>query len=145
MLTDREEKEHRLIRKRERERLRITQGDAYVSENDSEDEKDADEDDDDDYDSEQSEYDSEVRSEMQDAAVSELRSVAAGSTMTKRRRNRTSSHMSEVEITHRFNPLRYLAMNLKSQNETMTKPMPPRTAADDTPPSSTQGKAQATF
>ena len=100
--------------------------------------------DDDDYDDEESEYDSEVRSEMQDVAVSELKSIAAGSTMTKRRRNRTSSHMSDIEIHHRFNPLRFLAMHLKSQNDTMMKPMPPHTANDNTPPSS-KGKPLANY
>jgi len=57
MLTDREEKEHRELRRRERERLRLIKGDDYVSDHDSEDIK---EDEEDDYDEEtNSEYDSE--------------------------------------------------------------------------------------
>ena len=61
MLTDREERDHRLMRKRDRERKRLAQGDAYVSDDDSEDVKEEDEDD---YDDETSEYDSEARSEL---------------------------------------------------------------------------------
>jgi len=57
MLTDREEKEHRELRRRERERLRLIKGDDYVSDHDSENFK---EDEEDDYDDEtDSEYDSE--------------------------------------------------------------------------------------
>ena len=57
MLTDREEKEHRDLRRRERERQRLIKGDDYVSDHDSEDVKEEDEED---YDDEtDSDYDSE--------------------------------------------------------------------------------------
>ena len=70
MLTDREEREHRDLRRRERERDRLKMGDDYVSDGDSEDKPEEEEEDDDETDSE---YDSEeAGSEMQDAAVSEL-------------------------------------------------------------------------
>ena len=58
MLTDREEKEHRMLRRRERERQRLIKGDDYVSDHDSEDAKDEEEEEDS-YDDEDSEYDSE--------------------------------------------------------------------------------------
>ena len=59
MLAEREDKEHRELRRRERERKRLEQGDNYVSENDSLDEHDEmDEDDEED----DSEYDSEAES-----------------------------------------------------------------------------------
>jgi len=40
MLTDREEREHRDLRRRERERQRLIKGDDYVSDHESEGEKD---------------------------------------------------------------------------------------------------------
>ena len=55
MLAEREDKEHRELRRRERERKRLEQGDNYISENDSldeNDEEDEDDEDDSDYDSE---------------------------------------------------------------------------------------------
>ena len=119
MLTDREEKEHRDLRRRERERQRLIKGDDYVSDHDSE---DVPEEDDDDYDSESSEYDSENQSELQDAAVSDLVGMDGRSSVMRRGKKGTSSRVSDgMDIQHRFNALRYLAMNLKSQNETMTK------------------------
>ncbi len=129
MLTDREEKEHRDLRRRERERQRLIKGDDYQSDHDSEDAKDEEEED---YDDEtDSEYDSENQSELQDAAVSEL--IVDGKSSVMRKKKGASSRMSDgMEIQHRFNALRFLAMNLKSQNETMK----PRTAGNETPTSS---------
>ncbi len=130
MLTDREEKEHRDLRRRERERQRLIKGDDYQSDHDSEDAKVEEEDED--YDDEtDSEYDSENQSELQDAAVSEL--IVDGKSSVMRKKKGASSRMSDgMEIQHRFNALRFLAMNLKSQNETMK----PRTAGNETPTSS---------
>merc|ERR1712060_105092 len=58
MLAEREDKEHRELRRRERERKRLEQGDHYISENDS---LDAEEEEDDDEELD-SEYDSEAES-----------------------------------------------------------------------------------
>ena len=94
MLTDREEKEHRMLRRRERERKRLQEGDAYVSDNDSED-ANAD-DDEEDYDDETEEYDSEAQSEMQDAAVSDLVGGIDGrSSVMRKKKNGTSSKVSD--------------------------------------------------
>ena len=62
MLTDREEKEHRELRRRERERQKLIKGDDYVSDAESEEVKDEEEDDLDDETDE--EYDSENESEL---------------------------------------------------------------------------------
>ena len=143
MLTDREEKEHRNLRRRERERQRLIKGDDYVSDHDSEDAKEEEEED---YDDETSEYDSENQSELQDnAAVSDLVPGMDGrSSVMRKKKHGTSSRVSDgMDIQHRFNALRFLAMNLKSQNDTMK----PRTANAETPNSS-QGRvrlAGATF
>ena len=102
-----------------------------------------------DYDDEtEEEYDSENESELHDVAVSELPGGNDGkSTITRRTKKKgASSRMSDgMDIQYRFNALRFLAMNLKSQNETMK----PRTAGGgDTPPSSTgigNMKGGATF
>ena len=60
MLTDREEKEHRDLRRKQRERQRLIKGDDYVSDNESENDKTEEEDE---YDDEtDSEYDSEAQS-----------------------------------------------------------------------------------
>ena len=134
MLTDREEKEHRQLRRRERERKRLQEGDAYASDNDSEDWKDDAEDDD--FDDETSEYGSEAQSEMLDGAagVSDIVGADGRSSVQTKKRKGTSSKVSDgMDIQHRFNALRFLAMNMKSQNGTMK----PRTA--DTPGSS-QGR-----
>ena len=138
MLTDREERDHRDMRKRDRERRRLSNGDDYVSDDDSEDLKEEDEDD---YDDETSEYDSEVRSEMQDVAVSELKTVDGRSSVAHRRKRGTNSNVDDMDLHHRFNPLRFLALNLKSQNETMK----PRTANAADTPASAQQRAGATF
>ena len=141
MLTDREEKEHRDLRRRERERQRLIKGDDYQSDHDSEDAKDEEEDD---YDDEtDSEYDSENQSELQDAAVSDLVGVDGKSSVMRKKKGASSRMSDGMDIQHRFNALRFLAMNLKSQNETMK----PRTAGTETPTSS-QGRvkvAGATF
>ena len=127
------------MRKRERERQRLIQGDDYPSDDDSEDVKEEEEDD---YDDETSEYDSEDRSELQDAAVSELKTVDGRSSVARRRKRGTNSNVEDMDLHHRFNPLRFLAMSLKSQNETMMKP---RTANAVETPSSAKNIAGATF
>ena len=136
MLTDRDEKERRDLRRRDRERQRLIKGDDYVSDCESEGDK---EEEPDEYDDEtDSEYDSENQSELQDGAVSELHgnTVGDGKSSVMRKKKGASSRLSDgMEIQHRFNALRFLAMNLKSQNETMK----PRTAANnggETPTSS---------
>ena len=92
MLTDREEKEHRDLRRRERERQRLIKGDDYQSDHDSEDAKDEEEDD---YDDEtDSEYDSENQSELQDAAVSDLVGVDGKSSVMRKKKG-ASSRMSD--------------------------------------------------
>ena len=115
-----------------------------MSDHDSEDAKEEEEED---YDDETSEYDSENQSELQDAAaVSDLvgGGVDGRSSVMRKKKNGTSSRVSDgMDIQHRFNALRFLALNLKSQNETMK----PRTANAETPNSS-QGRvrlAGATF
>merc|ERR1712060_62519 len=136
MLTDREEREHRALRRRERERDRLKMGDDYQSDNESEDVKEEEED----YDSEDSEYDSEANASELNEAVSDLvggglQAIGDGKSSIMRKRNRGTSRVShDLEIQHRFNALRFLAMNLKSQNETLK----PRTAngGRDTPTSS---------
>ena len=147
MLTDREEKEHRELRRRERERQKLIQGDDYVDDAESEEEKDEEEPD---YDDEtEEEYDSENQSELQDVAVSELPGGGndGKSTITRRTKKKgASSRMSDgMDIQYRFNALRFLAMNLKSQNETMK----PRTAQGGESPHSSTGignmKGGATF
>ena len=89
---------------------------------------------------------------MQDAAVSDLvggglGAIGDGKSSIMRKRNRGTSRVShDLEIQHRFNALRFLAMNLKSQNETLK----PRTANGEgraTPTSSNamRNAAGATF
>ena len=69
------------------------------------------------------------------------------STITRRTKKKgASSRMSDgMDIQYRFNALRFLAMNLKSQNETMK----PRTAQGGESPHSSTGiggmKGGATF
>merc|ERR1712060_223856 len=90
MLTDREEREHRDLRRRERERDRLKMGDDYVSDNDSEDKPEEEEDDDE----TDSEYDSEeAGSEMQDAAVSELYQGDGKSSVMKHKKKGTNSRL----------------------------------------------------
>ena len=115
MLTDREEKEHRELRRRERERERLAKGDYYISDGNSDEDKKEEEEDD--YDDESdSEYDSENQSELQDAAVSELHGFGDGkSSVMRKKKKGASSRMSDgMDIQYRFNALRFLAMNLKS-------------------------------
>ena len=115
MLTDREEQLHRDLRRRERERQRLIKGDDYVSDEES-DQDATKEEEEDDYDDEtDSEYDSENQSELQDAAVSDLMGVDGKSSVMRKKKNGASSRMSDgMDIQHRFNALRFLAMNLKS-------------------------------
>lgn len=112
MLTDREEKEHRELRRRERERQKLIKGDDYQSDAESEEAKVEEEEDD--YDDETEEDDSEAEeSELQDVPSPGLQHLDAKSTRTKKRG--ASSRMSDgMDIQHRFNALRFLAMNLKS-------------------------------
>ena len=57
-----------------------------------------------------------------------------GKSATMRKKRGTSSRLSDgLDIAHQFNALRFLAMNLKSQNDTMLP------AGASTPPS-TKGK-----
>lgn len=121
MLTDREEKEHRELRRRERERRRLEEGDAYQSEDESAIEEEAE-------DSYDSESDEDLESDENGAGRSDLdQSMADGgdprsSTMRQTKGKRgTSSRLSDglTDVSLRFNALRFLAMNLKSQNETM--------------------------
>ena len=92
MLTDREEKEHRELRRRERERQKLIKGDDYLSDAESEEAKVEEEDDD--YDSEDEEDDSEAEeSELQDVPSPGLAGFDAKSTRTKKRG--ASSRMSD--------------------------------------------------
>ena len=71
MLNERAEREHRNMRKNLKERLRLVQGDDYVSDEESDYDK---EQDDDDYDDEtDSEYDSEVQSVSASKAAANAR------------------------------------------------------------------------
>ena len=148
MLTDREVKEKRELRRRTRERQRLEKGDDYLSDAHSDDaEVQEEEDYDDETDSE--EYDSEANeSELQDAAVSELGGGIGGQSivsLTKKKRRGASSRMSDgMDIQYRFNALRFLAMNLKSQNETMKPPGAVNGGASP-PSSSGKGIPAATF
>ena len=144
MLTDREVKEKRELRRRTRERQRLEKGDDYQSDAHSDEGiEEQEEDYDDETDSE--EYDSEANeSELQDAAVSELggglggQSIVSLTKSLKKKRRGASSRMSDgMDIQYRFNALRFLAMNLKSQNETMK---PPGTANGGASPPSSSGK-----
>ena len=57
-----------------------------------------------------------------------------------RKKRGTSSRMSnEGDIAMAFNPLRFLAMNLKSQNDTLMDKA--RTAGNNTPPSTSGANA----
>ena len=117
MLTDREEKEHRELRRRERERRRLEEGDAYQSE----DESAIEEENEDSYDSETEEdLESEMnRSELEQSEMAATGGDPRSSTMRQKKRG-TSSRLSDgMDVSLRFNALRFLAMNLKSQNETM--------------------------
>ena len=134
MLTEREAKEHREKSKRDRERKRLMLGDLYEDQGESEDDKVEEEDSDEETDSE---YDSENQSEQQDVlGVTDLISPLGAASTMSRRRKRIDSRISD-EIQHRFNALRFLALNLKSQNETLK----PETAfkGGETPPSHQKG------
>ena len=53
---------------------------------------------------------------------------------TLKKKRGTSSRLSDgLDIVHRFNALRFLAMNLKSQNDSMGVPM--KSEGANTPPS----------
>jgi len=126
MLAEREDKEHRELRRRERERKRLEQGDNYVSDDDSLDENEEDEDDEDD-----SDYDSEAESAAQESDIMGG-GIEPASAVTRKKRG-THSRLSEgSDIALRFNALRYLALNLKSQNDSMG--VPDRAQEQNTPP-----------
>ena len=73
---------------------------------------------------------------MQDAAVSDL--IDGKSSVMRKKKGASSRISADMEIQHRFNALRFLAMNLKSQNETMK----PRTANGNETPKSIKGHLQ---
>ena len=93
MLTDRDEKERRDLRRRDRERQRLIKGDDYVSDRESEGDKDEEPSSDSETDSE---YDSENQSELQDGAVSELHNtVGDGKSSVMRKKKGASSKLSD--------------------------------------------------
>ena len=55
-------------------------------------------------------------------AVSELHAFDGNRSHKKRRGGASSRRSNGMDIEHRFNALRFLAMNLKSSNDSMTKP-----------------------
>ena len=120
MLAEREERERKALRKRERERDRLADGDAVISEEEESEEEPL---------SDWSASSSEP--EESDGAVSEFRQTgqdltggqkvpgtpSIAGTMTRKARSKASND----DYALRFNALRFLALTLKSCNETMDK------------------------
>ena len=120
MLAEREERERKQLRKRDRERQRLADGDAHISEeSDSEQEPLSDWS----ASSSQEENDSELG--VQDFQGAPHERGGATPSVTKDGRSmfkKTHSKISDLnDLGMRFNALRFLAMSLKSQNDTMGK------------------------
>ena len=127
MLAEREERERKDLRKRIRERNQLADGDAIISEEEDEEEQEQLSD----WSAEESE-----EAENSDNVVSDFnvtandnggnlkmpqtpgQSAAGGRSMGKRAFSKASDLADQAM---RFNALRFLAMNLKSQNESLNK------------------------
>ena len=122
MLDEREQKERRDLRRRKRERKRVEEGDHYISDEESEEEQPEES-----YDSEEEYDESESVSTnhklfwsylMQ--SVEQSMDGGADSRGHAKKSRMAKSHYSDgFDMATRFNALRFLAMSLKSQNNTM--------------------------
>ena len=108
MLADREFRERREKRRRDKERQRLAEGDAFESGDDSlaptEEESDEDS------------YGSTSDDEAASHSDPPVQNEGDGSDYlmyTKKSRTKLSSKLSDWDISHRFNALRFLAFNLK--------------------------------
>jgi len=122
MLAAREVRERQALRKRERERDRLADGDAIISEDE---EEEAEELSDWSASSEEPNDNDDVVSDFNVTAGDGLRIPGTPSLSAFDRRSlarKTFSKASDLQdLSMRFNALRFLAMNLKSQNDTLRK------------------------
>ena len=126
MLAEREERERKAVRKRNRERKRLLNGDAEISEESEEPEEElSDWSASDSYDEQ---CDVDVVSDFQVTAGGEGGQVKAATpsisgidARSMKKRNAFSKASDLQDLAMRFNALRFLAMNLKSQNDTLRK------------------------
>lgn len=122
MLAAREVREYQALRKRERERDRLADGDANISEDE---EEEAEELSDWSASSEEEGDNDDVVSDFNVTAADGLKMPATPSHSQLDKRSlakKTFSKASDLQdLSMRFNALRFLAMNLKSQNDTLGK------------------------
>ena len=106
MLAEREERERKQLRKRERERQRLADGDARISEESETEEEPP------------SDWSNSTEEEP-DGSDEEMRpGTPSQKTMFKKSHTKFSD---TNEMGMRFNALRFLALSLKSENDTMGK------------------------
>ena len=121
MLADREDRERKELRRRERERKKLAYGDQFISETESE---EVDENEESDWSATSLEGEEEPETPgVTDFQVNAngVRTSAEGLSPVNRRKGNLSRCSNEQDLAHKFNALRFLAMNLKSQNETLNK------------------------
>jgi hypothetical protein len=122
MLAAREVREYQALRKRERERDRLADGDAIISEDEEEEPEELS---DWSASSEEEGDNDEVVSDFNVTAADGLKMPATPSHSQLDKRSlakKTFSKASDLQdLSMRFNALRFLAMNLKSQNDTLGK------------------------
>ena len=122
MLAEREDRERKELRKRKRERDALADGDALISEEEDQDEE---EDGNSDWsNSEESQADSENCMSDFNAVSPGPRNGTPSQSMygqSRKHRQALSKASNLEELAMRFNALRFLAMNLKSQNDSLRK------------------------
>ena len=124
MLAEREERERKDLRKRERERDRLADGDAIISEEEDEEEEQASDcsntsSDPENSDNVVSDFHVTVNNGDNDKLGAGLKAPATPSVSAYGRKKALSK--ASIDDVHRFNALRFLALNLKSQNGTMNE------------------------
>ena len=116
MLAEREERERKALRRRERERDRLADGDAIISE-----EEDSEEEPLSDWSASSSEPEvSDDASELRQTAM-DMGKPPGTPSLQGTRISKARSKTSHDDYALRFNALRFLALTLKSNNETMEK------------------------
>ena len=116
MLAEREERERKALRKRERERNRLADGDAIISE-----EEDSEEEPLSDWSKSSSEPEvSDDGSELRNTGMEMGKSPGTPS-LHGTRISKARSKTSHDDYALRFNALRFLALTLKSNNDSMEK------------------------
>ena len=124
MLADREDRERKELKRRDRDRAKLAYGDKFMPEDESDIPEETEL-------SDWSAESEEEESEPDSPAVTDFQMTVGGdgnmhrpelsATHSRHKKLLSKCSNNDLDLAHRFNALRFLAMNLKSQNETMNK------------------------